>query len=75
MVTKVADYIDQRDQHAPTLTVRETLDFAWTVTTNGHHSYATAKDEASAAVLDALDETNAKVSGHWLMTCNVLFDM
>eukprot|EP00981_Chlorochromonas_danica_P012460 scaffold4964_cov248-Ochromonas_danica.AAC.6 len=52
LVGKVADYIEQGDTHQAVLTVDETLKFAWSCTTGGHHSYAVAKDEASAAILE-----------------------
>lgn len=72
---KIVDYIDEKDQHAPTLyvipllssyqvsfrTVWETLEFAWLVSSNGHHSYGVASDEASAQELDKEDPIRAKV--------------
>jgi ABC-type multidrug transport system ATPase subunit len=61
LVGKVASYVDEREQHAPTLTVRETLEFAWRMTTGGHHSYNIAKDQTSAAVLDKDDDALVKV--------------
>jgi len=61
LVGKVATYADEKEQHAGVLTVRETMDFAWYSTTGGHHSYNTAKDEESAAVLDKDDPSSARV--------------
>ena len=61
LVGKIASYVDERDQHAPTLTVRETLEFAWKATTGGHHSYNIAKDAKSAEVLDRGDAQMIKV--------------
>jgi ABC-type multidrug transport system ATPase subunit len=55
LVGKVATYVDEKEQHAPTLTVKETLEFAWKMTTGGHHSYSIAKDAASAVILDKND--------------------
>ena len=55
LVGKCAAYVDERDQHAGTLTVRETLEFAWKMTSGGHHSYGLAKDVQSAAILDRDD--------------------
>lgn len=52
MVNKVADYIEQADMHEPTLTVEETLQFAWLCSSGGAHSYARAKDAVSAEMLD-----------------------
>jgi ABC-type transport system involved in cytochrome c biogenesis ATPase subunit len=52
IVNKVADYIEQGDTHDPTLTVEETLDFAWHCTTGGLLSYGRAKDFLSAVELD-----------------------
>ncbi len=60
-VPKIIDYIDQDDVHAPTLTVFETLEFAFRCTTGGHHSYALAKDEESAEILNTGDEQLNKV--------------
>jgi ABC-type multidrug transport system ATPase subunit len=40
---KIAGYVEQGDTHDAVLTVEETLRFAWTATTGGHHSYALAK--------------------------------
>eukprot|EP01031_Cornospumella_fuschlensis_P034568 gene34568-41858_t len=52
IINKVADYIEQADMHEPTLTVEETLQFAWMCSTGGAHSYARAKDAVSAGMLD-----------------------
>jgi ABC-type multidrug transport system ATPase subunit len=62
LVGKITSYVDERDQHAPTLTVRETLEFAWRSTTAGHHSYNVARDSTSAEVLDRGDAALVKVS-------------
>jgi ABC-type multidrug transport system ATPase subunit len=61
LVGKITGYVDERDQHAPTLTVRETLEFAWRCTTAGHHSYNVARDSTSAEVLDRSDADLVKV--------------
>jgi ABC-type multidrug transport system ATPase subunit len=61
LVGKITSYVDERDQHAPTLTVRETMEFAWRCTTGGHHSYNVARDEKSAEVLNRGDATLIKV--------------
>lgn len=61
LVGKVATYADEREQHAGTLTVRETMEFAWNMTTCGHHSYGVAKDAAAAEILDKDDKANVKV--------------
>ena len=62
LVNKIAAYSDEREQHAGPLTVRETLEFAWKMTTAGHHSYGLAKDAESAAALDQDDEHMVQVS-------------
>ncbi len=62
LLSKVASYVDEKELHAGTLTVRETLEFAWYMTTRGHHSYGIAKDAASAEILDREDKAMAKVS-------------
>jgi len=56
LVGKLATYSDEKEQHFPVLTVRETLEFAWKMTTGGHHSYNIAKDKESAEILDQDDE-------------------
>ncbi len=56
LIGKLATYADEKEQHAPTLTVRETLEFAWKMTTGGQHSYGVAKDAKSAEYLDKNDE-------------------
>jgi ABC-type multidrug transport system ATPase subunit len=61
LVSKVASYVDEKELHAGTLTVRETLEFAWRMTTRGHHSYGVAKDAAAAEVLDRQDKAQVKV--------------
>ncbi len=62
LIGKVATYADEKEEHAPTLTVKETMEFAWKMTTGGHHSYSIAKDAASAAILDKNDEELVLVS-------------
>ena len=61
LVGKVATYADEKEEHAGTLTVRETMEFAWKMTTGGHHSYSVAKDVASAEILDKSDKNMAQV--------------
>jgi len=62
LVGKLATYSEEKEQHAATLTVRETLEFSWKITTGGHHSYGTAADDKSAEVLDRDDDHLVKVS-------------
>lgn len=57
LVGKVADYIEQGDTHAAVLTVEETFKFAWQCATGGHHSYARAKDDKTAELLNKDDES------------------
>lgn len=61
LVGKLAAYIDEKEQHAATLTVRETLEFAWRITTGGHHSYGNAKDEKAAEILNKDDVSLTRV--------------
>lgn len=61
LVSKIANYVDEKEVHAATLTVRETLEFAWRMTSGGHHSYGTAKNPESAAFLDQGDKSLVKV--------------
>jgi ABC-type multidrug transport system ATPase subunit len=70
LIGKVATYADEKEQHAPTLTVKETMEFAWKMTTGGHHSYGVAKDAESAAILDKSDKEMVLVSSTALFyTC------
>ncbi len=62
LVGKVAAYADEKEQHAPTLTVKETLEFAWKMTTGGHHSYSIAKDAQAAEMMDKSDHELVLVS-------------
>jgi ABC-type multidrug transport system ATPase subunit len=62
LLPKLVDYIEQGDAHAATLTVKETLEFAWKSTTGGHHSYGFAKDEETAALMNTDDESLNKVA-------------
>lgn len=61
LVGKVATYVDEKEQHAGTLTVRETLEFAWKMTTGGHHGYSVAKDADAAEIMNKDDAVNLKV--------------
>jgi hypothetical protein len=61
LLSKIASYVDEKELHAGTLTVRETLEFAWYMTTKGHHSYGVAKDAAAAEILDREDKAMVKV--------------
>lgn len=56
IIGKVADYVEQLDSHAPTLTVEETIKYAWMSTTGGHHHYALAEDLAAVEELKKDDE-------------------
>ncbi len=56
LVPKLVDYIEQGDHHAATITVEETLKYAWLSTTGGHHSYSQAIHEEAKQKLDAEDE-------------------
>ena len=61
LVGKVASYTDEKELHAGTLTVRETMEFAWDMTTGGHHSYGIAQDAKTAEILDRDDAHKVKV--------------
>ena len=61
-VKRVASYVDQEDTHSPTLTVLETLVYAWKSTTGGHHAYANAANEEGAAELNKGDILLQRVS-------------
>lgn len=62
LVGKVASYTDEKEQHAGTLTVRETLEFAWKMTTGGHHAYGVATNEKSTEALNQDDADQVQVS-------------
>jgi len=61
LMGKVASYTDEKELHAGTLTVRETMEFAWDMTTGGHHSYGIAQDAKTAEILDRDDAHKVKV--------------
>lgn len=61
LVPKLVDYTEQGDHHAATLTVEETLKYAWLCTTGGHHSYAQAAHSEAKDQLDFEDEHLTKV--------------
>lgn len=61
LLPKFVDYIEQKDSHASTLTVAETMEFAWKSTTGGHHSYGMARSKETGNVLDEGDEILRKV--------------
>lgn len=60
-VSKVSDYIEQVDRHDGCLTVEETLKFAWQCTSGGSHSYAEARDEQAAEILNQEDPHFTKI--------------
>ena len=62
LLPKFIDYIEQKDSHASTLTVAETMEFAWKCTTGGHHSYGTARNEETGILLDKGDEVLRKMN-------------
>lgn len=62
LMGKVASYTDEKELHAATLTVRETMEFAWDMTTGGKHSYGIAKDEKTAEILDRDNDRKVKVN-------------
>lgn len=74
---KIADYIDELDIHAPTLTVLETLKYAWLSSTGSHHSYCTARNEEAAKILNTEDSSFTKVNdilnGLGLIACKDTF--
>ena len=61
VVSNLVDYIGQEDIHIPTLTVAETLEFAWRASSGGHHSYTYATNKENAKIFDQLDSTLYKV--------------
>ena len=62
LVPKIVDYIEQGDYHAATLTVEETLKYAWMSSTAGHHSYGQTHNDVSKSELDSADEHFITVS-------------
>jgi hypothetical protein len=61
LLPKIADYVDEKEQHAATLTVQETMEFAWAATSNNRHSYGVTRTPEGEAALGALDAVKAKV--------------
>lgn len=54
--------MEQGDTHEAVLTVEETLKFSWLSSSGGSHSYARAKNDEAAAILDADDDQFAEVN-------------
>ena len=67
LLPKVVDYIDQKDCHAGTLSVAETMEFAWRSSTGGHHSYGYAKDEASEVIFNQEDSILSRMNNIMLV--------
>lgn len=61
ILAKLVSYVDELDEHIPLLTVKETLEFAWSVTTGGHHSYLVSDDPIIATALNKDDKLLARV--------------
>ena len=74
---KLAAYAEEKEQHAATLTVRETMEFAWKITTGGHHSYGVAKDEKSAEILNREDKhlVKVRIKKYNKRICTILTDL
>jgi len=62
LIQKVAEYIEQNDTHAPTLTVEETFVYSWMSSTGGHHSYGHAIDDEAAKTLNKDDALLSRVN-------------
>lgn len=61
LVRKLVDYIEENDTHAATLTVEETLKYAWASATGGHHSYALPLNDVAARELNKEDTKSSRV--------------
>jgi ABC-type glutathione transport system ATPase component len=61
ILAKLVSYVDELDEHIPLLTVKETLEFAWNVTTGGKHSYLVSDDPVVAALLKKDDPLLVRV--------------
>lgn len=61
ILAKLVAYVDELDEHIPLLTVKETLEFAWSVTTGRHHNYLLSDDPIVAAALNKDDKILARV--------------
>eukprot|EP01038_Epipyxis_sp_PR26KG_P010860 gene10860-14577_t len=62
LIPKVADYCEQGDTHDATLTVEETLEYAWRSTSGGHHGYASAANPEAYAQFAQDDKLMARVN-------------
>jgi ABC-type glutathione transport system ATPase component len=69
ILSKLVSYVDELDEHIPLLTVKETFEFAWNVTTGGHHSYLVTDDPIMAATLNKEDKILARVRALSLSLC------
>jgi energy-coupling factor transporter ATP-binding protein EcfA2 len=62
LLAKLVSYVDELDEHIPLLTVKETFEFAWNVTTGGRHSYLVSDDPVAAAALKKDDPQLVRVT-------------
>eukprot|EP01038_Epipyxis_sp_PR26KG_P004915 gene4915-6878_t len=62
LIPKVADYCEQGDTHDATLTVEETLEYAWRSTSGGHHGYASAANAEAYAQFEQDDKLMSRVN-------------
>jgi ABC-type transport system involved in cytochrome c biogenesis ATPase subunit len=67
ILSKLVSYVDELDEHIPLLTVKETFEFAWQVTTGGHHSYLVSDDPILASKLNQDDKILARVCDAFLL--------
>ena len=66
LLGKLVSYVDELDEHIPLLTVKETFEFAWRVTTGGNHSYLASDDPVVVSALRKDDPLLVRVGIHIL---------
>ena len=57
LIGKLASYVDEKEEHAATLTVKEVCEFAFRMTSGGHHYYQIATDPSDKEFFNQGRET------------------
>jgi len=65
LIGKLASYVDEKEEHAATLTVKEVCEFAFRMTSGGHHSYQMTTVPSDKEFFNQGD--------HYMMCCSVLY--
>jgi len=56
LIGKIASYVDEKEEHAATLTVKEVCEFAFRMTSGGHHYYQMTTDPSDKEFFNQGDQ-------------------